>query len=218
MWRLAVDESACYESHSPDDLTDVGGDKVADELLHVVVDSSALLNSSHNGREVVVSEDHLRGRLGNSSARAHGDTDLGLLQGRGIVHTITSLERGAVDACVQILFNFTHVQRTTGHRTTHRTAEKPHGPQLCEVGLYFTLLSSHHGGDVIVSLQELDNLGFVGWLDTGKAAGPAHSIGLFVQGQVVKLASGVGLVLNILILLEDANTTADGDSGSLVVT
>lgn len=76
---------------SPDDLAHIRGDEVADELLHVVVDSSALLNSSHNGREVVVSQDHLRGRLGNGSARAHGDADLGLLQGRGIVHTITSL-------------------------------------------------------------------------------------------------------------------------------
>ncbi|TNN42585.1 hypothetical protein EYF80_047244 [Liparis tanakae] len=55
-------------------------------------DSSALLDSSHDGGEVVVSEDHLRGRLGNSSARAHGDTDLGLLQGGGIVHSISGLE------------------------------------------------------------------------------------------------------------------------------
>lgn len=89
--RCVAVQSVCQTGHSPDDLTNVGGDEVADELLHVVVDSSALLNSSHNGREVVVSQDHLRGRLGNGSARAHGDADLGLLQGRGIVHTITSL-------------------------------------------------------------------------------------------------------------------------------
>lgn len=69
-----------------------------------------------------------------------------------------------------------------------------------------------------MTLQELHNLGFVGRLDTGKAAGPDHGLGLFMGGQVVKLASGVGFVLNILILFEDANTTADGDSGSLVVT
>ena len=79
----------CYTGHSPDDLTDIGGDEVADELFHVVVDSSTLLNSSHNGREVVVSQDHLRGRLGNGSARAHGDANLRLLQGRGIVDSVT---------------------------------------------------------------------------------------------------------------------------------
>lgn len=88
-------QSVCHTGHSPDDLTDVGGDEVADELLHVVVDSSALLNSSHNGREVVVSQDHLRGRLGNGSARAHGDANLRFLQGGGIVHSITSLGDGS---------------------------------------------------------------------------------------------------------------------------
>lgn len=39
-----------------------------------------------------------------------------------------------------------------------------------------------------------------------------------MQGQVVKLASGVGLSSHVLLLGEDANATADGDSGSLVVT
>ena len=39
-----------------------------------------------------------------------------------------------------------------------------------------------------------------------------------MEGQVVKLTSGVGSARNILILREDANTTADGDGSSLVVT
>lgn len=77
--------------YSPDDLAYVRGDKIADELLHVVVNGSAFLNSGHDGREVVVSQDHLRGRLGNGSARAHGDANLRLLQGGGIVHSVTSL-------------------------------------------------------------------------------------------------------------------------------
>ena len=89
--------ASVHGSHSPDDLTNVGGDEVADELLHVVVDSAALLNGSHNGGEVVVSEDHLRGRLGNGGARAHGDTDLRLLQGGGIIHTITGLEEEVME-------------------------------------------------------------------------------------------------------------------------
>lgn len=44
---------------SPNDLPDVGGDEIADELLHVAVDGSALLNSRHDGGEVVVREHHL---------------------------------------------------------------------------------------------------------------------------------------------------------------
>lgn len=78
--------------------------------------------------------------------------------------------------------------------------------------------SSHHGSDVIVTLQVLHDLGLVGWLNAGEAASPADSLGLLVQGQVVKLTSGVGLSFNVLLLGEDANATADGNSGTLVVT
>eukprot|EP00959_Pyramimonas_sp_CCMP1952_P360627 7552764-Pyramimonas_sp.AAC.2 len=35
-------------------LADVGGDHVADERLHVVVDGAALLHRCHDGRKVVV--------------------------------------------------------------------------------------------------------------------------------------------------------------------
>lgn len=80
------------------------------------------------------------------------------------------------------------------------------------------LLNSHHSSNFIKALQELHNLGLVGWLHTGKAASSLHGLGLVVAGQIVKLASGVGFALNILILGEDANAAADSDSGSLVVT
>ncbi len=72
------------------DLSDVGGDEVADELLHVVVDGATLLDGGDDGGEVVVGEDHLGGRLGHGRARAHGDTDLGLLQSRSVVDTVAS--------------------------------------------------------------------------------------------------------------------------------
>ena len=39
-----------------------------DEGLHVVVDGAALPDSRNNRREVVVSQDHVRGLLGNLSA------------------------------------------------------------------------------------------------------------------------------------------------------
>lgn len=80
------------------------------------------------------------------------------------------------------------------------------------------LLSSYHSSNVIISLQELHNLGLVGWLHTGKAVSPAHSLGLFTAGQIVKLTSSVGLARNILVLGEDANAAANSNSGSLIVT
>lgn len=44
---------------SPDNLANIGGDEVADELLHVVVDGPALLHCSHNGGKVVIGQHHL---------------------------------------------------------------------------------------------------------------------------------------------------------------
>lgn len=80
------------------------------------------------------------------------------------------------------------------------------------------LLGSYHGSDVIITLEELNDLGLVGRLHTGKAASPAHSLGLLVERQIIKLTSGVGPAGDILVLAEDANATADSDSSSLVVT
>lgn len=77
---------------------------------------------------------------------------------------------------------------------------------------------SYHGSNVIKTLQELNNLGLVGWLHTGEAASSAHGFRLLVAGQVVKLTSGVGPVGHVLILFEDSNTTANSNSCSLVVT
>lgn len=79
------------------------------------------------------------------------------------------------------------------------------------------LLSSYHSSDVIITLQVLNNLGLVGWLNTGEAASPADGLGLFVEGQVIKFSSSVGLASNILVLGEDANASADSDGSSLVV-
>lgn len=76
---------------------------------------------------------------------------------------------------------------------------------------------SYHSCNVIKTLQELDNLGLVGWLNTGEAACSADGLSLLMEGQIVKLTSSVGLARNILIFREDANTTADGNSCSLVI-
>lgn len=77
---------------------------------------------------------------------------------------------------------------------------------------------SHHSSNLIVALQELNNLRLVGGLNTGKAACPTDSLALLSTGQVIKLTASVSLASHILILSKDANTTADSNSGALVVT
>ena len=56
---------------------DVGGD--------APVDVSAEVDGAHEGGEVVVGEDDLGGLLGDLRAAAHGDADVGLLEGGGVV-------------------------------------------------------------------------------------------------------------------------------------
>lgn len=80
------------------------------------------------------------------------------------------------------------------------------------------LQSSYHSSNVIITLQELNNLGFVGWLHTGKAASSTDGLSLFMEGQIVKFTSSVGSAANILFLREDADTSADSNGSSLVVT
>lgn len=91
-----------------------------------------------------------------------------------------------------------------------------------DIRLMLTLLqffmSSHHGCDLIESLQVLDDLGLVGWLHSGEAASLLDGVLLIVWRKVVKLTTSEGLAGDILILAEDANATADGHSGALVVT
>ena len=73
-----------------DDLTDVGRDEVADELLGVVVDGAALLNGDLDGGEVIIGENHISSKLRDVSAGTHSNTDISLLQSRRIVDTVTS--------------------------------------------------------------------------------------------------------------------------------
>lgn len=88
---------------SPDHLAHIGGNEVANELLHVVVDGTAFLHGSHNGGEVIISQYHLGGSLSHSSTRSHGNANLGLLQSRGIIDTIPCLKTEGESEQVQIL-------------------------------------------------------------------------------------------------------------------
>merc|ERR1719309_1643496 len=85
-----------------DHLAHVGGDEVADELLHIVVNGASFLDRRHDGGEVVVSQDHLRGRLGNGSARAHGDANLRLFEGGGIVHSVSGHGGDLIEALQEL--------------------------------------------------------------------------------------------------------------------
>lgn len=73
-----------------DDFANVGGDEVADELLGVVVDGTALFDGSLDGCKVVVCENHVGSEFGNVGTGAHGDTNVGLLESGSVIDTIAS--------------------------------------------------------------------------------------------------------------------------------
>ena len=60
----------------------------ADVLGQVVVDLAALLDREHDRGEVVVGQDHPARVLGDLGAAAHGDADVGGLDGRGVVDPV----------------------------------------------------------------------------------------------------------------------------------
>lgn len=66
-------------------------------------------------------------------------------------------------------------------------------------------------------MQELNDLRLVGRFHSGKAASLSDGVLLIIWSEVVKLTAGKGLASDILILTEDANTTADGHSCAFVV-
>lgn len=73
-------------------LGDVGGEHVEDELLDVVEDTATLLDGGDDGGKVVITENDIRGILGDiRTGLTHGNTDISTAERRGIVDTITSL-------------------------------------------------------------------------------------------------------------------------------
>lgn len=58
----------------------------------------------------------------------------------------------------------------------------------------------------------------MGRFHSGKAAGLSDGFLLIIWREVVKLTTGEGLASDVLILREDANTTADGHGCAFVVT
>lgn len=65
---------------------------------------------------------------------------------------------------------------------------------------------SYHSGDFVHALQELHDLGLVSGLHTGEQAGLGAGGTLLRNGEVVKLATRVGLASCVFVFIENANT------------
>ena len=85
----ADDSREHHAAEDREDLTHVGGQQEAQELLDVVEDAPALTHGVDDGGEVVVRQDHRGGLLGHlGSGDAHGHADVRSAQGRGVVDAV----------------------------------------------------------------------------------------------------------------------------------
>lgn len=82
----------------------------------------------------------------------------------------------------------------------------------------YVFFNPHHGRNLVEALQELNNLGLVGWFHSGEAAGLSDGVLLIVWREVIELTTREGLSGDILILAKDTNATADGHRSAFVVT
>mmetsp|Transcript_16006 Transcript_16006/g.32820 ORF Transcript_16006/g.32820 Transcript_16006/m.32820 type:complete len:236 (-) Transcript_16006:651-1358(-) len=83
---LGESQECCKENGAY--FADVTGNQKADKGLHVGVNCSAFFHRTHDGRKIVVGQNHVGSLLRNRGSRSHGHTDRCLLQGRCIVDPI----------------------------------------------------------------------------------------------------------------------------------
>ena len=98
--------------------------KIAEDLLQVGINQAATLNSDEEGLEVVVGKNDGTGFLRNIGTSTHGNTNIGLLQGRGVVHTISSDGNG-VSTSLHLLNNLEFVFRRSAGKDDITMAESP---------------------------------------------------------------------------------------------
>jgi len=64
-------------------------DEEVRDTFHVGDDTAAFREHGRQAGETTVEKDHLRDGLRCGSTVLHGDADVGLLQGKNVVHTVT---------------------------------------------------------------------------------------------------------------------------------
>ncbi|KAI6754271.1 hypothetical protein HG530_012785 [Fusarium avenaceum] len=101
-WKRSLGHAKGCSEENGNDLANVGRDQVTDELLGVVVDRASFLDGDFNGGKVAVSKNHIGCQLRYVGSRTHSNTDISLLQSRGIVDTVTGHGNNLVEGLKEI--------------------------------------------------------------------------------------------------------------------
>ena len=96
---LQDDGSKENDEHSDD----IDGELELKELSYIVINVSSVFQGNDDGGEVVIKQDDVASALGNiSSSDSHGESDISLGEGRGIISSISSNSNHSItslDSC-----------------------------------------------------------------------------------------------------------------------
>ena len=160
---LVLDEDV---EHDEDLKMDTKGDTVDDVCLHSVENLSSDLDSRDDGRKTFVKEDDVCGSSSGVRSTLDGDTAIGLLEGRGIVDTIsshggemTTFLKERDDLVLVFRENFGEsigsFDKVTDVRAGHATTDELFG--IVDVGVETELFASFLGDGDGVSGEHLQN-------------------------------------------------------------
>mmetsp|Transcript_16292 Transcript_16292/g.43674 ORF Transcript_16292/g.43674 Transcript_16292/m.43674 type:complete len:459 (+) Transcript_16292:1121-2497(+) len=169
------------EGNKRRDLRDVGSKRVGDRLLHVVENQPALLHTADNGSKVVVEDDHVGRLLGHiRSGNSHGHTDVPLLEGGRVVHTVAGDGHDLVETLAVLHDDQLLLRRGTGKHDLFV------GKHAIPVGLdqILDLPPRHHDGAALGGINILD----------GDAAGLCKVLAGGVGDDLHLLGDGLGSV------------------------
>mmetsp|Transcript_66777 Transcript_66777/g.172874 ORF Transcript_66777/g.172874 Transcript_66777/m.172874 type:complete len:603 (+) Transcript_66777:251-2059(+) len=139
-------------------LRDLGAERVHDGLLQVFAREAALLDAIDDGCKVVVLQNDVCSILGNLSATdTHGNTNLGLLQGRRVIHAVTSHGTDVTDASIAVFLVGLHDDLLVDRRDSRENASmlggllpplhKLIGLIICKVIAFRHATLEHGSGD-----------------------------------------------------------------------
>jgi hypothetical protein len=169
-YRVVVSVSECKSTDEEDNFSNVGNEKMEDELLNVVEHAATFLDGVDNRGKVVVSEYNIGSGFGDvRTTETHSNTNISALEGWRVVDTVTS--HGSVS--VTTMEGINHADLGLWSATSNNERQEWKGINL--------LISEgiKLGGGLDHGFGDIGSEGFkVSWDDTNFTGNGASSSGM----------------------------------------
>mmetsp|Transcript_15670 Transcript_15670/g.37760 ORF Transcript_15670/g.37760 Transcript_15670/m.37760 type:complete len:347 (-) Transcript_15670:1641-2681(-) len=157
-WNQSLWNSQRGGEKDTGDLSDVGGNQIANESLHIRIDRSTLFHCRHDCAEIVIGQHHVRCHLGHlCPGDTHSHSDSRLSEGGGVVYSIPRHGRDLAQAAQQT-YNRLLVGRLSARE--HRTGGVPEDIHLLLLA-ESSKLGARQGllGQIVAVLDDSKRLG-----------------------------------------------------------